>query len=413
MKLLFSKMLDELREKNYEECRLLRGEFLLKLNVEGFPFSSHIGDDIDKYDDIKAIMPYYENIIVLGMGGSELGTKMLYNTFPHLFKKKIYILDTTEPYEIEQLLNQVDLGKSIVISISKSGSTIETAALTLLFIKKLRNEFGDLWKNRIFFITDPHNGDLRAYTEENNFNNLGIPSDLGGRYSVLSNVGLFPLYLGGFPITELLEGAKSYLDDIKNDRTTDVFELGHCNLSFYKKGYNILGLMPYIKRLKTFGEWFIQLWSESLGKINKNGEHIGQTPIIAVGPSDQHSIIQLFNQGPRDKVIVFFKESDSPVNISIEENINKKSFSYLQNKSFKEILNVEYEGTMESLSNLGIPNITMIYDKLTPFEMGQTIMFSYILTVFTAKLLDVDPFDQPGVENGKKIMYKKLGKEGY
>ncbi|MCD6579596.1 glucose-6-phosphate isomerase [bacterium] len=413
MKIVFGKILDELRHKNTADCRLLRGEFLLKLNVEGFPFSKHIGNGVKKYEEIKSVLPYFENIIILGIGGSALGTKMIYDAFPHLFNKKIYILDTTEPYEIDKLLNTVDIAKSLVISISKSGSTIETAGLTLLLIKRLKNEFGDLWKNRIFFITDPMSGDLREYSNENDFNSLSIPPELGGRYSVLSNVGLFPLYLSGFPVMELLEGAIEYLDDIKNDIVIDVFEFGHCNMYFYEKGYNILGLMPYVKRLKTFGEWFIQLWGESLGKINKKGEHIGQTPIVAVGPTDQHSIIQLFNEGPKDKVLIFFEELSDEININIEEKIDKKAFSYLHNKSFKEILDIELAGTLESLSDLGVPNILIQYDKLTPKEMGRTIMFSYLLTVFTAKLLEIDPFDQPGVEKGKKIMYKKLGKEGY
>ncbi|MCD6360959.1 MAG: glucose-6-phosphate isomerase [Armatimonadetes bacterium] len=413
MKLYFSEKLELLKEKYKNECRNMRGEFLLKLNAEGFPFSNFLGGDLEKYEEIKSILPHYENVVVLGIGGSALGTKMIHYAFPELFDKNLYVLDTTDPKEIDLLLKKIYMEKTIFISISKSGSTIETAALTLFFIERLEKVLNDNWKNRMVFITDPFKGNLREFVNENGLTSLDIPPELGGRYSVLSNVGLFPLYLAGFPIEKLLNGAKNYLEEVKKDNILDVFDFAYCNFHFYNEGFNILNLFSYIGRLKLFGEWFVQLFAESLGKKNEEGENVGQTPMINIGPTDQHSIIQLFNDGPKDKVILFLKEKFHEVDFEIKKHIDKSAFSYLYQKSFGQIIDVEYEGAMQSLTNLDVPNATLEMDKLSPENLGKLIVFSYVFTVFSSMLLKVNPFDQPGVENGKKIMYKKLGREGY
>jgi glucose-6-phosphate isomerase len=413
VKTSYSKKVSILLTKYAAKVQELKKEFLLELNDKGFPFSNYIGGNIGNYKKIISKLPIFDTIVVIGIGGSALGTKMIYNCFKKIFKKRIIIVDTTEPERLAEVIENIDIKKTIFIPISKSGSTMETAANTLFFIGKAKETLKDNWKDHFVFITDQKKGDLRRFVEENRLFNLSLPEELGGRYSVLSNVGLFPLYLGGFPIDELISGAKEYLNDVKQGTLTEPFEIGFANYKLYKRRHNILILFPYVYRLKTYGEWFIQLWSESLGKINKEGRKIGQTPMIAVGPTDQHSIIQLFTDGPQDKVIFFLNVRDRNVNFTISEKLNYSSFGYLYNKDFGNIVNIEFEGTQENLNNLGVPTLELELKELSPENLGRLIMFSYILTVYSSHLLDIDPFDQPGVEGGKRIMYRRLGKRGY
>ncbi len=411
MKIEFSKALEKMIDKDKENCRNMRGEFLLKLNVEGFPFSRHLSFDEDIYKETKAILPYYKKVVVLGIGGSALGTRMIYRLFKSKADKELIILDTTDPMIIEEALSEMIIEDTVFVSISKSGATMETAALTMYFIEHLQNVFGEVWKNRMVFITDPLSGDLRRYVEDNSLHSLEIPSELGGRYSVLSNVGLFPLYLAGIDIKSILSGAKRYLKKIKDDKDITPFTLAGCNLAHYLKGKNILALFPYSGKMKLWGEWFIQLWGESLGKIDQKGINVGQTPIVAVGPTDQHSIIQLFTQGPNDKFVLFLDIENRGTDQDISLDLPYNSFSYLKGKTFSQLIDAELKGTRENLDQLGVATALLTMEELTEERIGELIIFSYIFTVYTAQLLGVDPFDQPGVEGGKKIMFKLLGRE--
>ncbi len=413
MRIELSPLLDDVSAKRTDECRNKRGEFLLKLNAEGFPFSRNIKADLSAYNNILNGVQNFDTAVVLGIGGSSLGTKMIYNAFPEYARKRLVFLETTEPERMSEVVKSIDYKKTLFIGISKSGSTMETAAAILFFIKEAKNTLGEDWKKHFLMITDPEKGDLRKFVQSEGLAALTVPSELGGRYSVLSDVGMFPLYFAGFPVDEITAGATDFLEECKKAGQQDLFRFAAADHAEYLSGKNILVLFPYAYRLKTFGEWFIQLWAESLGKKSPGGKAFGQTPLIAVGPTDQHSIIQLFTEGPNDKVILFINIGKRDENFTIGEKSALSSFSYLYEKNFTQLLNVELEGTKRNLDELKVPTALLTIPKLDFFNAGRLIMFSYILTVFTSYLYEVDPFDQPGVEGGKKIMYRLLKREGY
>lgn len=391
---LYSQFLKEKKQLGF--CKIINNEDVLH-NVE--KLSTHIKE--------------FQTIVVLGIGGSALGTQAISNVLQEKnHTKKIIVMDNVDPYTIKDISESLDYKSTLFFVISKSGETIETLSQFIFFYEKSKEKQLDP-KDHFIFITDPHKGFLRSLSNEEGFTCFDVPEDVGGRFSVLTNVGLLPAFAFGVDISKLIYGAKKIEQNGEN--AVFLFSIFLYLLNI-RKGKSIVVMMPYCDRLTQFAAWFSQLWAESLGKkYGINGEIIntGQTPIIARGVTDQHSQLQLYLEGPKDKVIILIKAKDK-INEKISVSFkNYTSINFLEGKSFDDLFEAEYLGTYGALINEGIPVITIEIDKLDMEALGGLFYFFELCTAFSGKLYEINPFDQPGVELGKKIAFGLLGKEGY
>ena len=367
--------------------------------------------DIKKY---KKEMSWAKRIVVVGIGGSSLGTKaidqLLYVTKKG--RKKISFLESVGPNAIKAVLSKVDFEDSLFLIISKSGNTIETISNFKYILKKFRVDLSDEDDRKHFCIITDKESNLDKFAQKNNIKSFYIPKNVGGRFSVFSNVGLVPLALMGYKIEKFLEGAKLLRERF--------FDLKYDNLLkkalFLAKNhtkYPINVLFSYSSTFKAFNEWYVQLWGESLGKISKDGKRLGLTPVGLVGSIDQHSFLQLLTEGPLDKTVTFIKVNDFKNDIKIP---NMKldfleSTDYVNGYSFNELINAQCEATMQSVIKSGI-NVDLIeIDDFSEKSVGYLIFYFELLTSLTAISLNVNAYDQPGVEEGKIILKEKFKKD--
>jgi len=355
----------------------------------------------------------FDSIVVLGIGGSALGTQAISKAFGEKnHRKKLFVIDNVDPFTLEEIISKLNYERTLFLVISKSGETIETLSQFIFFYDEIIRQGLNPHKHFIF-ITDPQKGFLRKLAKEKGFKCFELPEDVGGRFSVLSNVGLVPSYCFGVNIKELLSGA----DKIDKNSLEKVFMF---SLLLYllniRRSKKIVVMMPYCDRLIQFSAWFSQLWAESLGKkYGKNNEIIrtGQTPIIARGVTDQHSQLQLYLEGPKDKVIILLKSREKKhliINNSFKEY---DSVNFLDKKSFDELYEAEFKGTYGALLNEGIPTIIIDIEKVDMETLGGLFYFFEVATALSGELYEINPFNQPGVELGKKIAFTQLGKKGY
>ena len=350
-----------------------------------------------------------KQIAVIGIGGSTLGTYAIYNFLRDSknLVKNLYFLESTDPVALHSSMRKLDLDDTLFIVISKSGSTIETVSVFKYFlsIKKLD-------KSNLLIITED-DSKLNTYAKTNDITTFEIPKDVGGRFSVLSNVGLVPLHLAGVDIDELLRGAKDKYESFfnKND-AYDILMKKARTYYEYRDTYNINALFSYSQLLEGFNKWYIQLWGESLGKIDDNGSNQGLTPIGLLGPVDQHSFLQLIVQGKRDKTVTFIKIKDFKDEIQIP-NITLEGLEeldYINNINFKDLINEQCDATIQSVRNIkkDIPVDILELEDISEWEIGN-LMFNYeLLTSIVGKFLQINTYDQPGVEGGKIILKDKL-----
>jgi len=339
-----------------------------------------------------------ENIFIVGIGGSSLGTEAIYN-FLKPKRRKILFLDTTDPIYIEETLKGIDFKKSHFFIISKSGSTVETIAI----FKYLYSINSD--KSLYTFITD-RDSKLNIFAESIGSKLFYIPSNVGGRFSVLSAVGLVPLGVVGVNIKALLDGAESiYRGFINRD---DIFYKLIEKAEFYFKNRDkitINGLFAYSNSLNSFIKWYIQLWAESLGK-----ELNGLTPIGLIGSKDQHSFLQLIVEGRRDKSITFIKIENIPSQIAVPD-INLKfldNSDILNGIPFKDLINLQADSTRDALINRGIAVDEILIDTIDEVSIGELIFYFELLTSLVGILLNINTYNQNGVEEGKQILRDRL-----
>ncbi len=375
---------------------------------------------------------WFENVVILGIGGSALGTTTLRDSLlgPHWNEldeeardhyPRLYILDNVDPRTVSALLSRLDLRRTLFNVVSKSGSTAETMSQYMVVEGLLHELLGEEpTRGHFLFTTDPKTGILRQIAEEEGIPVLEVPSNVGGRFSVLSAVGLLPAAVAGIDIDELLNGAEEMA---KRCDTPKLLENPAGILATLlhdadtRQQAPIQVLMPYSDRLRTFAAWFQQLWAESLGKaVDRDGRTVntGPTPVPALGATDQHSLLQLLMEGPRDKVVLFLGVGavDDPVEIPpIRQEF--PALSYLGGHSLAELLDTERLATMEALRQQGRPSMSIEVSDLTPRALGELFMLFQIATVFAGSLYGVNPLDQPGVEVSKKLTYGLLGREGF
>ncbi|MBU0924200.1 glucose-6-phosphate isomerase [bacterium] len=356
-----------------------------------------------------------KQIAIIGIGGSTLGTYAIYNFMKYnkqhnkSLKKELFFFESTDPVNLNGTLAQLKLKDTLFIVISKSGTTIETISIFkyLMSITKID-------KSNLLVITED-DSKLNTFAKANDINSFEIPKNVGGRFSVLSNVGLVPLYLAGFNIDELLKGAKKTSDSFFEQKKLYKHLIKKARTYYeFKDVYNINAIFSYSQLLEGFNKWYVQLWGESLGKVDTNNTNQGLTPIGLLGPVDQHSFLQLIVEGQRDKTITFIKIKDfkddtkiAPITLEGLEELD-----YINNLDFKELINQQADATIASVQELkrDIPIDIIEIEEISEYEIGKLLFYYELLTSIVGKFLRINTYDQPGVESGKIILKKMLKK---
>lgn len=372
----------------------------------------------------------FDNVIILGLGGSALGgkavceallppywnllTKEQRNNYP-----RIFFLDNIDPDQMSALLNILDLKKTLVNVITKSGSTAEVMAQFMVLKDLMEKELGADYRKNIIATTDKNIGILKQLSNQEGYKTFYIPDDVGGRFSVFSAVGLLPFALVGIDIDEITQGIKDMDLYLKN---TDInFNIAAQNALIHylmdiKKGKKISVMMPYSNRLRFIADWYCQLWAESLGKErdkNNNIVNTGQTPVKAIGVTDQHSQLQLYNEGPNDKIINFLRVAEFDSTLEIPNIFEYTGISYLGGKTINQLYNAEADSMKASLLDYKRPNVTITIPKVSPYYLGQLLYMFEVQTAITGSLYNINAFNQPGVEQCKNYTYALMGRVGY
>jgi glucose-6-phosphate isomerase len=325
------------------------------------------------------------------------------------------VLDNVDPRTIAALLDALALPRTLFVVTSKSGGTAETMAQFLVVAGRLRDA-GLAAAEHFVFVTDPAKGALRALAGSEGIAALDIPPNVGGRFSVLSPVGLLPAALVGIDTGELLAGAADMRTRCAPARLAENPAGAFAVLQWLadrELGKSTHVLMPYSDALRDMAAWFVQLWAESLGKVGPDGEGVGPTPLAALGATDQHSQVQLFMEGPPDKTITFLTLASRKADVQIPAlHQDVKELAYLGNHRLGELLDVEQRATAGALARRGRPNMTLQLDAADAWHLGALFMFLECATIHAAMLYDVDPLNQPGVELGKHFTYAILGRPG-
>ena len=367
------------------------------------------------------------DVVVLGIGGSALGPIALrtalrapqWNLLDDAAREgnpRLHVLDNVDPANISALLARLDLRRSLFVVTSKSGGTAETMAQYLIIRARLAEALGDAKaKERLVFVTDPEKGALRAIARAENVTALDIPSNVGGRFSVLTPVGILPAALVGIDTADLLDGAADMRTRCASSVIGKNIAGAYAALQFIadqRHGRHIHVLMPYSDALRDMADWFVQLWAESLGKHRTKGDAgVGPTPLGALGATDQHSKVQLFMEGPPDKTVTFVAVDVGSVDVEIPRlHQNIPELAYLGGHRLSELLDIERRATAGALARRGRPNMTLAMDRVDGWHVGSLLMFLEMATAYAGQLYGVNAFDQPGVELGKQFTYAMLGR---
>ena len=367
------------------------------------------------------------DVVVMGIGGSALGPIALrtalrppqWNLLDDAARggyPRLHVLDNVDPANIVALLARLDLRRSLFVVTSKSGGTAETMAQYLVVRARLRDTLGDAAaKERLVFVTDPEKGALRAIARAEQIAALEIPANVGGRFSVLTPVGLLPAALMGIDTGELLAGAADMRTRCASGKLEQNIAGTFAALQYLADtahGRRVQVLMPYSDALRDMAAWFVQLWAESLGKHRAPGDAgVGPTPLAALGATDQHSQVQLFMEGPPDKTVTFIGVEQGETDVEIPAlHADVPELAYLGGHRLGELLDIERRATAGALARRGRPNMTLHLERVDASRVGGLLMLLELATAYAGQLYGVNAFDQPGVELGKQFTYAMLGR---
>ncbi|MFM8269405.1 MAG: hypothetical protein ACKN9V_04380 [Pseudomonadota bacterium] len=348
----------------------------------------------------------YQGAVCIGIGGSYLGPAALQEMLNPVPSEDFQVqwISNADTAPLLRARHLIQKKKCLAAIISKSGGTTETLAawfhLSPLFSR-----------NDVVVITDPLQGELRRLAQTESWNALPVPPNIGGRFSVLTAVGLFPLALQGIAIRELIEGANSMRQILTESSPHENPALLYAFSQFLwdRNGHSIQYLMPYDSRMKLLADWYVQLWAESLGKKQKTSNlSVGPNPVSALGTSDQHSLLQLFKEGPQQRIVGFITADDSQSPLVGKPPFSAPDFNFLTHRTFSELNLLASEATEESLHRAGIPTYRFSLPNLTPFTLGAFLFFQETACALAGELYRVNAFDQPGVEETKRILKAKL-----
>jgi glucose-6-phosphate isomerase len=385
-------------------------------------------------DEARAIQNYarkvrgsFDTLVVLGIGGSALGNSAVQQALRPLYWNfldakarkggmRLFVLDNVDPRWTADLLSILDLKKTLFNVISKSGTTAEILSNYFFFRDAVAKKVGIKKASKHFVITtDPQKGYLRELATREKIPSFSVPQNVGGRFSVLSSVGLLSAACTGINILDLLAGAQAMVQRCKTPSLKENPAAVYAAIQylFYQKGKKLSVMMPYTQNLWGVADWYRQLWAESLGKkVDRAGKviHAGPTPIKALGVTDQHSQAQLYMEGPFDKIISF---------LSVE-NFGKKTpipavdpKHYLSGRSLNELLKAEEQGTRAALTKAQRPSLTISVSEISPFTLGELFYMLELAVAYTGELMNINAFDQPGVELAKVYTYALMGRTGY
>ena len=352
------------------------------------------------------------SLLVLGIGGSSLGPRALTDALgperSGMALGSVHHVDNADPRTLHRALSALDPQTTLVNVISKSGGTVETLAIYQRVLDWLQAAPGGA-EGRVIHTTDPLGGFLREQAETRGIDTLSIPASVGGRFSVFTPVGLLPARFAGLDMQALLSGARMALEDGRSRRGDSL--AARCaslhHLLTTEQGLPITAWMPYADALATVGAWFVQLWAESLGKP----EITAPTPLRAVGATDQHSQLQLWMEGPRDKHIWFVEvdefDHDDPIRV---ETPARNDLGHLDGKPLGALLHAERRATALALAEVGVPNATLRLPRIDEESLGCLLMTLQLQTAIAGELWGIDAFNQPGVEAGKRFIHGLMGR---
>lgn len=392
---------------------------ILGMHERGEQGWMRLPDDREMLKEIRRTvtgMDRYGTCLVCGIGGSDLGARAMYAALAPKKKKLVFLGANTDPDELHDIVSSVDLHHACINLISKSGSTIEPVTSFFYVYELMRKDRRITDPDaRVVATTDPASGELRSLALKKGWATLPIPANVGGRFSTLSTVGLFPLAFAGASPGPILAGARDIASRFEKERVEDNAVLryaAHHALAYLRRKQRVHVLMPYASRLRAFAEWYRQLWAESLGK--KDGRRrtrvfAGPTPVAALGATDQHSQIQLYTEGPNDKTVTFLEVARFRHDLRVPKQIRAiPSLAPAGGKRFRDILHAERAATSMALTQAKRPNGTLMIPRISEDSMGALFMFFELAVAVMGELLDINAYNQPGVESGKKMMYAIL-----
>lgn len=398
-------------------------------------FSKLLGEMREQVSEISGYADYvagnFENFVVLGIGGSALGPLAVQQALnPYYYNElssemrhgrpRLYVIDNIDPARFSELLEMLDYRKTLFNVITKSGNTSETMAQFLIVRDLLRQEMGDGYEKHIVVTTDKEKGNLLPLALQEGFRRFVIPNGIGGRFSELTPVGLLPAAVCGIDIAGLLDGALAMDQWIREESSVwqNPAQLRSA-LSYlaWQENKNISVFMPYSDALKTMADWYAQLWAESLGKkYDRQGQpvYVGQTPVKALGVTDQHSQVQLYTEGPNDKVFTFLTVEENTKDVLIPTDLAlPDDVQFLGGHLLSNLLTSEQKATEYALTLAGRQHQRIVLPELSAHTVGQLLLLLEWETAYMGELLDINAFDQPGVEEGKIGTYALMGRKGF
>ncbi len=355
-------------------------------------------NDLEEFKKLAQKISKYKKVLVLGVGGSSLGGKTLTSL---KFQNKLQFLESIDPATIHNALEETDLKNTFFLVISKSGETIETICQALILLDKLQQEKTHDFAKQFLFITESNQNSIAKIAQEIGAEIFPHPQNIGGRYSCFSVVGLLPAMLCGADAEKIRSGAKKILAHFLDSEHNEILQSCEMQLGLYRQGFTSNVVMPYIDNLKNFTDWYRQLWAESLGK-----HHFGSTPINSMGTVDQHSQLQLYLDGPKNKFFTFFTQKNHPQNFDIKDQ--KNCLTLFGGKKLSEIVEVEQSTTIEVLNQQKLPIRLFSIDQLDEEVLGGLMMQMFLEVILIADFKGINPFDQPAVELRKDLAKKIL-----
>ncbi|MCA9783194.1 MAG: glucose-6-phosphate isomerase [Calditrichaeota bacterium] len=371
----------------------------------------------------------FRNFVLVGIGGSTWGTLAIQAALCHSNWNEVdsvrggcprfYCLDNSDPDALSDLLEMIDPGETLVNVVSKSGTTAETAANFATLAGRFRESIGDDWASHFVLTTDQGDGLLQRIGREHGMAVLDIPPKTGGRFSLLTAVGLFPAAILGLDVRALVAGAEAITmaaieEPLDRNR---VLLASAASWLAYQQLATVNVVMPYARGLRYVANWYVQLWGESLGKkLDRQGRvvHSGSTPLGALGAADQHSLLQLFMEGPLDKLVTFVRVERFARSCPIASAFpDHPEVAYLGGHDMASLINAEQESTAEALRAAGRPSRTIELPEISAYWLGQLFQFLMLETFVNGELMDLNTFDQPGVEAGKLLTYGAMGRPGF
>ena len=405
-----------------------RGKDELYMGWTELPYNQkEIVEDI--LETAKTIRKKFQTFVVLGIGGSALGPIMAHTALRHLHYNdltlaerrgpKFYVEDNVDPVRMKELLDVINPAKTCFNVISKSGATSETMAQYLIILDELKKA-GVNVKENVIFTTDAKKGNLNKISQElGGIKSYVLPDGVGGRFSQLSPVGLLPAAVCGINIKAMLAGAK-YMDKCcrnQSMRKNPALMSAVLQVAAMEQGKNVGVMMPYSDNLKYLADWYCQLWAESLGKnqtLDGKPCNVGQTPVKSLGVTDQHSQVQLYTEGPFDKVVTLLSLKKYNCEMPIPHGCeNIPDVSFLGGHTMEELIQAENAATAYALTKAGRMNYTIWIPELNEFTLGQLLFLFELQTAYAGAMLNINTYNQPGVEEGKVATFALLGKAGY